>query len=89
MYITKDRLGSPFKWSKKGKHRECEVVDKECVIRKCFDPQDCGTVDPKTQQKNIVGKCKTMHDKGCPNDWNKPSNYLVYNDRYINNGKRY
>ncbi len=81
MYITKDRTGSPFRWSKKGKNRECEVRDNKCIVRKCFKPEDCGTVDPKTQQKNIVGKCKTMHQNGCPKDYDNPENYVTYKER--------
>lgn len=89
MYITKDRLGNPFKWSKKGKNRECEVRDEKCIVRKCFKPDNCGTVDQKTQEKTIVGKCRTMHEKGCPNNWNKPENYVVYNERNERSGRRY
>ena len=85
MYITKDRMGNPFKWSKKGKNRECEVLDSDCIVRKCFSPYDCGTVDPKTQQKNIIGKCRTMHEKGCPANRNEPENYVVYNRRHDGN----
>lgn len=81
MYITKDKMGSPFKWSKKGKNRECEVRDNKCIVRKCFKPEDCGTVDPKTQQKNIVGKCRTMHQNGCPKDYDNPENYVTYKER--------
>lgn len=81
MYVIKDRFGNKFPWSKKGKNRECEVKESICVARKCFKPADCGTVDPKTQQKNIIGKCKTMHEDGCPKDFNKPENYVTYNGR--------
>lgn len=86
MYITKDRNGNPFKWSKKGKNRECEVTGSLCIIRKCFKPEDCGTVDPKTQQRTIVGKCKTLHEKGCPADYNAPYNFVTYDDK---NERRY
>ncbi len=78
MYVTKDRLGNSFKWSRKGKNRECEVKDNRCIVRKCFKPEDCGTVDPKTQERNIVGKCRTMHEKGCPLDYDRLENYIVY-----------
>ncbi len=96
MYITKDKDGKPFKWSKKGKNKECEVRDNKCIIRKCFIPEDCGSIDSKTQQKTINGKCKTMHDNGCPNNYNDPKNFVTYSEmnnrydqRYQNFGKRY
>lgn len=66
MYITKDRNGNNFKWSRKGKNRECWVLDNICKTRTCFDPDDCGTVDPKTQQKNIKGMCRTHFEGKCP-----------------------
>lgn len=78
MYVIRDRFGNKFPWSKKGKNRECEVRDEKCVVRKCFKPYDCGTVDQKTQKKNIVGKCKTMHENGCPPGHNNPENYVTY-----------
>ena len=81
MYVIKDRFGNKFPWSKKGKNRECEVKESICVARKCFKPADCGTVDSKTQQKKIVGKCRTMHENGCPSDYDKPENYVIYNGR--------
>lgn len=81
MYITKDKDGKPFKWSKKGKNRECEVIDNKCIVRKCFLPFDSGTVDPKTQQKTIIGKCRIMHEKGCPENYNDPKNFVTYNGR--------
>lgn len=81
MFITKDRFGNPFKWSKKGKNRECEVKDNECIVRKCFWPEDCGSVDPKTQKKTIIGKCRTLHEKGCPKNYNDHSNFVVYDKR--------
>lgn len=81
MYVIKDRFGNKFPWSKKGKNRECEVKESICVARKCFKPDNCGTVDPKTQQKNIIGRCRTMHEKGCPIDYDKPENYVTYNGR--------
>lgn len=66
MYITKDKNAQNFKWSRKGKNRECWVLDNKCVARVCFDPHDCGTVDPKTQQKNINGMCRTYFEGKCP-----------------------
>lgn len=81
MFITKDRFGNPFKWSKKGKNRECEVKDNKCIVRKCFQPDNCGSVNQKTQKKTIVGKCRTFHEKGCPNNYNDPSNFVVYDKR--------
>lgn len=89
MYLIRDRFGNKFPWSKKGKNRECEVIDEKCVVRKCFKPDNCGTVDQKTQEKTIVGKCRTMHETGCPDNWNKPENYVVYNERNERNGRRY
>jgi hypothetical protein len=86
MYIIRDRFGNKFPWSKKGKNRECEVTGSLCVTRKCFKPEDCGTVDPKTQKKNVVGKCKTLHEKGCPPDYNAPENFVTFNGK---NEKRY
>lgn len=88
MYVIKDRFGNKFPWSKKGKNRECEVKDSKCIVRKCFKPEDCGTTDPKTQQKTIVGKCRTMHVDRCPDNWNKPENFVVYNER-IERNERY
>jgi len=77
MYITKDRMGNNFRWSRKGKNRECWVKIKECITKKCFDPQDCGTIDPKTQQKDILGICKTYYDGSCPLGYNeKDYDYL-------------
>lgn len=81
MYVIRDRFGNKFPWSKKGKNRECEVRDNKCVVRKCFKPDDCGSVDPKTQQKNIIGKCRTMHENGCPDDYYKYENYIISNGR--------
>ena len=81
MYATKDRDGNSFKWSRKGKNRECEVRDNKCIVRKCFQPEDCGTVDLKTQQKTIKGKCRTMHEKGCPKNYNDPNNFITYNGK--------
>lgn len=79
MYIVKDKNGKPFKWNKKGKNKECWVKTKECVTKKCFEPEDCGTTDPKTQQKTIIGMCKTYSDGMCPlgysRDDNLPINY--------------
>lgn len=89
MFITKDKNGNCFKWSKKGKNRECEVKDNKCIVRKCFDPDDCGSVDPKTQKKTIMGKCRTMHGSGCPNNYNDVKNFVtnipnerIYDKRY-------
>lgn len=65
VYITKDKNGNIFKWSRKGKHRECWVKNKNCVVKECFVPEDCGTVDPKTQQKNILGMCRVYFDGKC------------------------
>jgi len=77
MYITKDRNGKSFKWSRKGKNRECWVKIKECITKKCFDPQDCGTIDPKTRQKDILGICKNYFDGSCPLGYNeKDYDYL-------------
>ena len=77
MYITRDRSGNKFPWGKKGKNRECEVRDNRCIIRKCFSPDNIGTTDPKTQQKNIKGKCRTMHEKGCPENYDDPKNFIA------------
>jgi hypothetical protein len=81
MYVTKDKDGKPFKWSKKGKNRECEVIDNKCIVRKCFSPKDCGFVDQKTQQKNIRGMCKGLFDDMCPENYNDPKNFVTYNGR--------
>ena len=76
MYIIKDKNGNPFKWSKKGKDRNCWVKNKMCVVKQCFSPENCGTVDLKTQEKRIFGICKTYFDNRCPlgrsNDDNLP-----------------
>lgn len=74
MYITKDKDGNPFKWSKKGKNRECWIKDKTCITRNCFVPNDCGSVDQKTQQKNIMGICQTYYDAKCPRGYHKDDN---------------
>ena len=66
MYLTRDKDGNPFKWSKKGKNRECWVISKKCVTRDCFRPEDCGIVDIKTQQKYIKGMCSTYYKGECP-----------------------
>lgn len=66
MYITKDRNRNNFEWSRKGKNRECWVKNAKCTAMKCFDPKDCGDVDPKTQQKEILGICKTYFENVCP-----------------------
>lgn len=86
IYVTKDKDGNSFKWSKKGKNRECEVKDVKCIVRKCFRPEDCGSVDPKTQQKHIIGTCKGIFDGTCPENYNGPKNFITYNGR---NDKRY
>lgn len=70
-YITKDKNGNPFKWSRKGKDRECWVKIKECVARKCFQPEDCGTTDPKTQRKDVLGICKIYLSGMCPLGYDK------------------
>ncbi len=88
MYVTKDRFGNIFPWSKKGKNKECEVRDERCIVRKCFIPHNCGTVDQRTQQKNIVGKCKTMHEYGCPRDYDRSENYVTYNGRNVRDNGR-
>ena len=54
MYITKDRFGKPFKWSKKGKNKECWIKNKKCITKPCFNPEDCGTIDPKTQKRTVI-----------------------------------
>lgn len=77
MYITKDRFGNNFPWGKKGKNRECEVRDNRCIVRECFNPDNIGTTDPKTQQKTIKGKCRTMHENGCPENYDDPKNFMV------------
>ena len=66
MYVTKDKNGQSFKWSKKGKNRECEVRDNQCIVRQCFQPEDCGSVDKKTQQKFIKGMCRGLYEGKCP-----------------------
>ena len=66
MYITKDKNGNNFKWSRKGKNRECWVFDNRCIAKVCFNPDDCGTVDQKTQQKNIKGMCRMYFEGKCP-----------------------
>lgn len=66
MYITKDKNGNNFKWNRKGKNRACWVIDNGCVTRSCFNPDDCGTVDPKTQQKNVKGMCRNAFENKCP-----------------------
>lgn len=71
MYITKNKDGKPFKWSRKGKNRECWVKDKTCITRKCFVPENCGTADPKTQQKDILGICRTYFNGMCPRGYHK------------------
>ena len=81
MYATKDRYGNSFKWSRKGKNRECEVRDNRCVVRKCFNPDDCGTVDPKTQQKRIRGVCRNLFEGKCPENYNDPKNFVTYNEK--------
>lgn len=81
MYVTRDRDGNPFKWSRKGKNRECEVIDNKCIVRKCFRPEDCGTVDQKTQQKHIRGICKGLFDGTCPENYNDPKNFITYDER--------
>ncbi len=81
MYITKDKDGKPFKWSRKGKNRECEVKDNRCVVRKCFSPNDCGTVDQNTQQKYTRGMCKGLFDGTCPENYNDPKNFITYDER--------
>lgn len=81
MYVTRDKDGKPFKWSRKGKNRECEVKDNRCVVRKCFSPDDCGTVDQKTQQKHIRGVCRGLFDGTCPENYNDPKNFITYDER--------
>ena len=81
MYATKDRYGNSFKWSRKGKNRECEVRDNKCVVRKCFNPDDCGTVDPKTQQKHIRGMCRNLFENVCPENYNDSQNFIIYNEK--------
>lgn len=81
MYVTRDKDGKPFKWSRKGKNRECEVKDNRCVVRKCFSPNDCGTVDQKTQQKHIRGICRGLFDGTCPENYNDPKNFITYDER--------
>lgn len=81
MYVTRDKDGKPFKWSRKGKNRECEVKDNRCIVRKCFSPNDCGTVDQKTQQKHIRGVCRGLFDGTCPENYNDPKNFITYDER--------
>jgi len=83
MYITRDRFGNKFPWERKGKNRECEVRDEKCIIRKCFNPDNVGTIDLKTYKKTIIGKCRTMHEKGCPKNYDDPKNFVTYNEKYI------
>jgi hypothetical protein len=77
MYVTKDKDGKPFKWSKKGKNRECEVRDNKCIVRKCFLPYDCGTVDQKTQQKHIRGICRGLFDGTCPENYREKYGKMI------------
>lgn len=86
MYITKDKFGQQFKWSKKGKNKECWVKTKECITKKCFVPENCGTVDPKTQQKDILGICETYFSGACPLGYSDNDN-LPDKYRYIKTGK--
>lgn len=88
MYITKDKDGKPFKWSKKGKNRECEVMDNKCIVRKCFLPDDYGSVDQKTQQKHIRGICKGLFDGTCPENYNDPKNFVHGRDEKERNDMR-
>jgi hypothetical protein len=81
MYVTKDKDGNSFKWSRKGKNRECEVMDNKCIVRKCFSPEDCGTVDQKTQQKHIMGMCKGLFDGTCPENYNGQKNLLHLDEK--------
>lgn len=81
MYVTRDKDGNSFKWSRKGKNRECEVIDNKCVVRKCFLPENCGVVDQKTQQKHIRGICRGLFDGTCPENYNDPKNFVTYDER--------
>jgi len=63
MYATKDKNGNSFCWSKKGKNKECWIKEKSCITKKCFVPEDCGSVDEKTQRKYILGIC-SMYFRG-------------------------
>lgn len=78
MYITRDRFGNKFPWERKGKNKECEVKDKMCIIRKCFRPDNIGTVDPKTQQKYVRGMCRGLYEGKCPENYNDPKNFVAY-----------
>lgn len=81
MYITKDKNGNTFKWSRKGKNRECWVKSKRCVVRPCFKPDDCGTTDQKTLQKNILGICRNLYEGNCPHDIDDKDIFIMTKDK--------